>query len=123
MSVRLGSTGVLQIDGKQVFPICLSNPPPYAKKAPSGKKALAEVAEAGVTLIRSGLETWSIAAFDAQIAEQWAILDAAAAAGIRCWFWLGNAASHPTDPHADEVQLIPTESGLDQVHRVADLLV
>jgi hypothetical protein len=106
MSVTLDSTGVLQIDGKKVFPICLSNPPPFAKKAPSGKKALAEVADAGVTLIRSGLETWSLADFDAQYAGQRAILDAAAAAGLRCWLWLGNAASHPTNPHADEVLLM-----------------
>jgi hypothetical protein len=106
MSVTLDPSGVLRIGAKKVFPICLSNPPPFGKRAPSGKAGLSEVAEAGVTLIRTGFETWSLAAFDAQIAEQRAILDAAAAAGIRAWVWLGNAASHPTDPNAPEVRLM-----------------
>jgi hypothetical protein len=106
MSVTLDGTGVLLVGGKKVFPICLSNPPPLGKKAPSGKQGLAEVAEAGVSLIRTGLETWSLDEFDAQIAQQRALLDAAAAAGLRCWLWLGNAASHPSDSAAPVVGLM-----------------
>jgi hypothetical protein len=106
MSVTLDGTGVLLIGGKKVFPITLSNPPPLGKKAPSGKQGLAEVADAGVTLIRTGLETWSLEGFDAQIAQQRALLDAAAAVGLRCWLWLGNAASLPADPASPAVQLM-----------------
>jgi hypothetical protein len=106
MSVTLAGSGVLLVDGKEVFPICLSNPPPFQRAAPSGKPSFTEIADAGVRLIRTGLETWSLDDLDAQIAQQRALLDAAAAAGLRCWVWLGNAASHPTDPASPPVQLM-----------------
>jgi hypothetical protein len=106
MSVTLDGSGVLLVDGKLVFPICLSNPPPFQKTAPDGTPSFTEIAGAGVTLIRTGLETWSLGQLDAQIAQQRALLDAAAAAGLRCWVWLGNAASHPTDPASAPVQLM-----------------
>jgi hypothetical protein len=106
MSVTLDGSGVLLVAGKKVFPIGLSNPPPLGKKAPSGKQALAEVAEAGVTLIRTGIETWTLADFDIQVAQQKALLDAAATAGLRCWMWLGNAASHPVSPTSVPVKLM-----------------
>lgn len=97
-SVTLDPTGVLVIAGKKVFPIGVSNPPPLGKKAPSGKSGLAEVADAGVRLIRTGIETWTNADFDTQIAQQRAWLEGAASAGLLCWMWLGNAASHPPSP-------------------------
>jgi hypothetical protein len=106
MSVTIDGSGVLLIGGKKVFPICLSNPPPLGKKAPSGKQGLDEVADAGVTLIRTGLETWSAEAFDAQIEQQRALLDAAATAGLRCWLWLGNAASLPPDASSPVAKLM-----------------
>ena len=96
--VTLDGTGVLSVAGKKLFPLGLSNPPPLGKKAPSGKQGLAEVAEGGISLMRTGLETWAYSDFDAQIAQQKALLDGAAAAGLLCWLWLGNAASHPVDP-------------------------
>jgi hypothetical protein len=104
--VTLDGTGVLSVAGKRVFPLGLSNPPPLGKQAPSGKQGLAEVAEAGITLMRTGLETWSPAEFDGQIAEQRALLDGAASAGLLCWLWLGNAASHPADPTSTPVKLM-----------------
>jgi hypothetical protein len=106
MSVTIDGSGVLLIAGKKVFPIGLSNPPPLGKQAPSGKQGLDEVAEAGVTLIRTGIETWTLADLDLQIAQQKALLDAAAAAGLRCWVWLGNAASHPVSPTSVPAKLM-----------------
>jgi hypothetical protein len=104
--VTLDGTGVLSVAGKKVFPLGLSNPPPLGKKAPSGKQGLAEVADAGITLMRTGIETWSQDVFDGQIAEQRALLDAAAASGLLCWLWLGNAASHPVSPTSVPAQLM-----------------
>jgi hypothetical protein len=104
--VTLDATGVLRVAGKKVFPLGLSNPPPLGKLAPSGKQGLAEVAEAGITLMRTGIETWSLNDFDAQIAQQKALLDGAAGAGLLCWLWLGNAASHPVSPTSEPVKLM-----------------
>jgi len=104
--VTLDGTGVLSVAGKKLFPLGLSNPPPLGKKAPSGKQGLAEVAEGGITLMRTGLETWAYNDFDAQIAQQKALLDGAAAAGLLCWLWLGNAASHPVDPASVPAKLM-----------------
>ena len=104
--VTLDGTGVLSVAGKKVFPLGLSNPPPLGKQAPSGKQGLAEVAEGGITLMRTGIETWSLADFDGQIAQQRALLDGAAAAGLLCWLWLGNAASHPVSPTSTPATLM-----------------
>jgi hypothetical protein len=104
--VTLDGTGVLSVAGKKLFPLGLSNPPPLGKQAPSGKQGLAEVAEGGITLMRTGIETWSLADFDGQIAQQRALLDGAAAAGLLCWLWLGNAASHPVSPTSTPATLM-----------------
>ena len=47
-------TGALVVGGAKVFPIVLSNGPPPAGTAPSGRNGLAEVAAGGVNMIRSG---------------------------------------------------------------------
>jgi len=77
------------------FPIVLSNGPPVDAKAPSGRNAHAEVAAAGVTAIRIGRADWSLAAVDAQLAEQRALLDKAGSHGLQGWLWLGDAANLP----------------------------
>jgi hypothetical protein len=77
------------------FPIVLSNGPPPGAKAWNGRNGLAEVAAAGVTHVRTGRGDWSLAAVDAQLAEQRALLDAAGAHGLRAWLWLGDAANLP----------------------------
>ncbi|MFL5929182.1 MAG: hypothetical protein ACJ77E_19805 [Gaiellaceae bacterium] len=64
------------------FPIVLSNGPPDAA-------GLQRVADAGVTMIRTGRGDWTAGAIDAQIAAERARLDAAAAHGLQCWVWLG----------------------------------
>jgi hypothetical protein len=71
------------------FPIVLSNGPPPDAKAPSGRNALAEVAAAGVTHVRTGVATWNAAT----VVEQRRVLDAVGAHGVKSWLWLGDAAA------------------------------
>lgn len=52
------ASGALRVGGRKVFPICLSNGPPPDGTAPSGRNGLAEVAAAGVNLIRTGAAAW-----------------------------------------------------------------
>jgi hypothetical protein len=94
-TVTIAPTGALLIGGARVFPLVLSNGPPAAGKAPSGRNALAEVASAGVTFIRTGIGDWSAANVDRELAQQRALLDAAGAHGLHAWLWLGDAANLP----------------------------
>lgn len=104
--VTLDQTGVLRVEGTKLFPLGLSNPPPLGTLAPSGKQGLAEVREGGISLMRTGIETWSRNDLDGQIAQQRALLDAAAAEGLLCWLWLGNAATHPISPGSVPAKLM-----------------
>ncbi len=97
------------------FPIVLSNGPEPGAKAWNGRSGLAEVAAAGVTHVRTGRADWSLAAVDAQIAEQRALLDAAAAHGLRAWLWLGDAGNLPppaSQPTAQERLLARIADGV-----------
>ena len=58
------STGCLLIDGKKVFPIVLSEPPPLGATTLDGKDAWAEVAAAGANFIRSGRNDWNLQSID-----------------------------------------------------------
>ncbi len=89
-----------------VFPIVLSNGPPPASTAPSGRNGLAEVAAAGVNTIRSGSGDWSLELVDGQIANERGVLDAAAGHGLRCWMWLGNVPNLPTQAGSANEQLL-----------------
>jgi hypothetical protein len=89
------ATGVLVVDGEKVFPLGLSNPPPLGTKAPSGKEGLQEVAQVGVSVIRTGRGDWSLAKIDAQIAAERTLQDAAASRGLSCWLQLGNTPDLP----------------------------
>ena len=101
-------TGSLLVGGAKVFPIVLSNAPPLASVAPSGKNGLAEVAAGGVGFVRTGTGVWSGEFADDQIAHQRALLDAAGSHGLHCWCWLGNLANLPA-------QVGPTEQLLAKV--------
>ena len=74
-----GPTGVLLVDGRKVFPIGLSDPPPLGALATSGRPAFQELANAGATMIRTGTPDWALARINHQIAAEKAIQDAAAA--------------------------------------------
>jgi hypothetical protein len=49
------------------FPIGLSIGPPLGGQAPNGRNGLAEVAAAGVNLVRTGRSDWSLAQINAQV--------------------------------------------------------
>lgn len=49
----INSNKVLVIDGKPVFPIGFSLPPPIGGKTPSGKDGIKEIADAGATFLRT----------------------------------------------------------------------
>src|SRR4029077_557128 len=66
---------VLSINGRKVFPIGFTVPPPPDAKTPAGKLALEEFREAGATFIRTGPmrdieEGKKYAAWDAEWAER-----------------------------------------------------
>ena len=90
-----GPTGVLQVDGQKLFPICLSDPPPHDGRAPSGEHAFQELANAGATMIRTGTPDWALGRINQQIATEKAMQDAAAAHGLHCWMRLGPVADLP----------------------------
>jgi hypothetical protein len=89
------STGCLLIDGKKVFPIVLSEPPPLGATTLEGKDAWAEVAAAGANFIRSGRNDWNLQSIDQQVATERTRLDAAQAHGLHCWLRLANVANLP----------------------------
>jgi hypothetical protein len=84
------TTGNLVIAGKQVFPIGLSDPPPFASSAPSGLNAWAEIAAAGVNFVRN-YTVWTAAAVDELLASVGQELDAAPAHGLQLWMGLAGA--------------------------------
>jgi hypothetical protein len=90
-TVSVAATGALEVDGRSVFPIVLSNGPPPAKKAPNGRASLAEVADAGVNFIRIGTADWSAA----EIPAQRTLLDALADRNLLGWLWLGELPNLP----------------------------
>ena len=80
--ITLDESGVLVVDGKKIFPINLTVVPGPDAKAPSGRPAYAEFADAGIFSMRSGGPQ-----FDVE--REKAMQAAAAAAGMRCSPWLG----------------------------------
>jgi hypothetical protein len=88
-----GPTGVLLVDGQRVFPIGVSDPPPADARAPSGEHAFQELANAGVTMIRSGTPDWALGRINHQIAAEQVLQDTAAAHGLHCWMRLGPVAN------------------------------
>ncbi|MDX6486794.1 MAG: hypothetical protein QOF43_1947 [Gaiellaceae bacterium] len=90
------ATGVLLSGGQRLFPIAVSNPPPQGRKAPNGRNGFAELAAAGVNLIRTGRADWSPQHADQQIAAERALLDAAGEHGLAAWSWLGDLPNLPS---------------------------
>lgn len=90
--VSVDSTGVLVIDGKKVFPINVSQPPPLGGKTVGGQDAFKTLVDGHVSFMRVGRENWDLATIDTDLndAQKW--LDAAAKAGMRVWLWLGEQA-------------------------------
>jgi hypothetical protein len=112
------ATGVLVKDGRKLFPLCLSNGPPRAGKAPNGRNGLAEVAAAGVNMIRSGNATWGAETTPGLIAVEKEVLAAAAAHGLVGWVWLGDLTdlpprTTPGQPSERERRLAQVVNGLE----------
>jgi hypothetical protein len=82
------SIGNLVVDGKPVFPIGLSDPPPLGSTAPqSGLDAWDEIAAAGVRFVRN-YTVWKAAGADEQMIAVARELDAAPAHGLQLWLAL-----------------------------------
>ncbi len=105
------ATGCLLAGGARLFPIVLSNPPPPGGTAPSGRNGLAEVAAAGVSVIRTGNATWSAAQIDQQIAAERAVLDQAQAHGLLAWLWTGSLTNLPARAGPANDQLLTEITG------------
>jgi hypothetical protein len=84
--VRIDADLALTIDGKKVFPIGFTMPPPLDGKTPDGREAIGELARAGATFLRTGVMggPWD----DDAIAREQQWQDAAARNGMRCWVFL-----------------------------------
>ena len=86
----LNADGVLEIDGQKVFVIGFNAGPPSDGKAPNGKDAFAELADAGATFVRAGPELpWSERKFELEQKYE----DAAARHGLHCWLNLREASN------------------------------
>jgi len=101
--VTLNADGVLLIDGKKVFPIGFTMPPPPDAKAPNGKNGIEELHEAGATFLRTGVMggPWNEAAIEQERAYQ----DAAARYGMHCWVFLRELGSVPEGNPVREAML------------------
>jgi hypothetical protein len=92
---------VFQIDGKKVFPIGFTVPPPADGKTPTGKNGIQELADAGATFMRTGKGKWN----KEEIAEEQKYEDAAARTGMHCLIYLGDLASIKPDETKREALL------------------
>jgi hypothetical protein len=97
----INTDGILEIDGKKIFPIGFTAAPPADGKTPAGKDAFAELADAGATFVRFGPEQgWS----DGRLEQEQKFEDAAARHGLHCWLNLREASSiKPGDTHNEEL--------------------
>src|SRR6185437_3094530 len=86
--VTLDENGVMVIDGHPTFVISVSLPPLPGAKTPTGRDALAQLKEDGLTLMRIRPTTGSQrdGEDDLRSIRQW--LDAAAAQHLYCWVTL-----------------------------------
>ncbi len=80
--VTINSDQVLEINGQKVFPIGFTMPPPPDGKTPTGKNAIAELADAGATFMRTGAlaDGWN----EACLEREQKYMDAAARYGMHC---------------------------------------
>jgi hypothetical protein len=81
------ATGNLLVDGRPVFPLGLSDPPPLGSTAPNGRDAWAEIAGAGAVFLRH-YTVWKRTGLDEQLIAVAQELDAAPAHGLQLWLAL-----------------------------------
>jgi hypothetical protein len=88
----INSNQVLVIDGKAVFPIGFTMPPPPDEKTPEGKNGIRELADAGATFLRTGGHLTK-----ENIRREQKYLDAAARYGMHCLPYLRENADVTSD--------------------------
>src|ERR687887_1702645 len=102
-----GPTGSLVVNGQKIFPLGLSEAPPFGTTAPGGNDAWAEVASAGANFMRTGRNDWSLQQVDNQIAAERDRMDHAGAHNLLCWPRLTEAAGNlPTTANSTAEQLL-----------------
>ena len=101
--VRIDADLALTIDGKKVFPIGFTMPPPPDGKTPDGHDAIGELARAGTTFLRTGVMggPWD----DEAIAREQQWQDAAARNGMHCWVFLRELGDLGTNQSQREAML------------------
>lgn len=89
---------VLVIDGKKIFPIGFTMPPPPDATTPAGRNAIEELAAAGATFLRTGAQggDWD----EATLQREQKYLDAAARYGMHCMPYLREYARIESDAQA-----------------------
>ena len=90
--VTVNPDNVTVINGYKVFPIGVTMPPPSNAKTPEGKNGLQELADAGITFIRTGPhggEKWD----DGAVAKEDEWEDTAVKHGLYCWLYLKDLAA------------------------------
>ena len=100
----INSDLVLEIDGKKIFPIGFTMPPPPDGTTPEGKNAIEELAAAGATFLRTGAQTgdWG----ETIIARERAYLDAAARHGMYTLPFLRELAYVDSDERAEKLRAL-----------------
>jgi hypothetical protein len=96
-TVKIDAAGALVAGGRKVFPLCLSNAPPTR---------LGEVSGAGINMARTGTALWTSEFADGLIAQERKKLDAARAAGLLCWVWLGDLMNLPPQANSPRERLL-----------------
>lgn len=104
--VAIDPTGALVVGGRKVFPLGVSLPPPVGGKTPDGKDAWQELADGGVSFVRTGRADWDAEQIDAQLAAEQRLEDAAAAHDLLCWLWLGALPNLPATAGSPKEQLL-----------------
>jgi hypothetical protein len=92
---HLNADGVLVIDGRRVFPIGFTMPPPLNGKTPEGRNAIKELADTGATFLRTGPpeRNWD----EAALKEAQRCLDVAAKHKMYVWVNLRENSSIKSD--------------------------
>jgi hypothetical protein len=102
-----GQTRSLVVNGQKVFPLGLSEAPPFGTTAPGGNDAWAEVASSGANFMRTGRNDWALGQIDTQIAAELDRMDHAGAHNLLCWPRLTEAAGNlPTTANSTAEQLL-----------------
>lgn len=102
-----GPTGSLVVNGQKVFPLGLSEAPPFGSAAPGANDAWTEVSSAGANFIRTGRNDWNLQQIDAQIGQERERMEHAGAHNLLCWPRLTEAAGNlPTTANSTAEQLL-----------------